>query len=574
MSKILQKAVSRARNRGNKVPVKRTITRGGKTFQQTFWVSPERAEAIKEEIEKKTGKFSKDAQGVLQQAGSLVERYRHAVNSLISPDGSQLRPENADRYNKTWQEIEDKFVQFAAQKLGREAAAMDMDTLESRMYVLSRDFGRNLGFTSSEMQNFGSNFQEKAAKAVKRRFKPWKQKAFGGAFTQSRKPNPFPDRLEVDEHALRDLELYIDNTSKIALVEVDPVHQRHIERWKRKEFSEKDLIADLKRPIEAGIDAYMREFNNVRSPLRAHSDEAYNVFPPDLRTQLARDMARHFTETLESGEHGDGGHRPTTQAVEKPKGKIKKAKMGKAKATSGLHEEQIEMAAYELDFGDDAVYDAYAAPEGYETTITHSDFYDDKLALKGEIKDDRGRVIGEIERNLYREWGGGVVAEHEYFKIKEEFQDQKIGTRMILNQFETYESMGVSKVELSTAWVGRYFWLKCGFRPNDSDEAEIREYVAAKIDKQPWPDEQKAAVHQMLDSDIVDFARMKGLPKIPYRHPRTGRNYDEDGKLYEAPINKAALLDYGAPGWSGELDVGGEDWDKTLEILNGYFEDE
>jgi hypothetical protein len=59
MSKLLQKVI---KNRGQKVAVKKTVTRGGKTFQQTFWVSPQEAAALQKqqqaapEVEKPTKK--------------------------------------------------------------------------------------------------------------------------------------------------------------------------------------------------------------------------------------------------------------------------------------------------------------------------------------------------------------------------------------------------------------------------------------------------------------------------------------------------------------------------------------
>jgi hypothetical protein len=80
-------------------------------------------------------------------------------------------------------------------------------------------------------------------------------------------------------------------------------------------------------------------------------------------------------------------------------------------------------------------------------------------------------------------------------------------------------------------------------------------------------EDEKNIIGDMLDGDLNEFARTKGLPKVEYVDPAPKPG---GPRTRWEPINKAMFIDKHAPGWNGEIEVGGEDWGSTMEVLDGW----
>lgn len=606
MSRKLARAVSlmkvpRSRRQGprpsgmrNRVPVRRTITRGGRTFQQIYWVSPDRAAKLEKKAVQQVGKFGEEAGSTL-----ALERWQQARDrklDLWTRDWKDWDPEDPSGRTLAKQQVEE--LEGLRKKAFTEDAGEVMDKLKQAAPKSgwpkldhTEEVDDLLGVFYQKFRNQPGNGLERmrkilleAEKLAKerganeitvddarkvlvqkglKRPREWKQKSL--TLPVPNPPNPYPERLDVDEVSLRELQIFIENDGGIYRQRREPLEEQAKQQWENGRFSEvafKKAILDSDMLYDGAL-KYTREFGS-RGESGSFYVAARETFPDLLREQLARDFARQFTEELESGEHGEGGHRPPR----KSRKKHKRYKMGKAKVESG-YADRLDSAVSEFNIDSDELMTAFAAPEGYEYTIdsVYGGGYDDDVTVSGSIRNDAGEYVGTMTRHLSKEYDGTLRVEHKEFKIDKEFQDTKIGSRMILNQFENYESWGVGVVDVETAWVGKYFWLKVGFVPDASSERAIRSSAVRFIERSELEDEQKAMVLQKLDGDLIEFARAKNLPMVKYNAPQ----YEG---VKTAPINKALLLDSGAPGWNGSLDVGSDTWDGAMELLNGYFEED
>lgn len=585
MSKILQKAfTARARSDG-RIPIRKNVTRGGKTFQQTFWVTPAQA---KVQHQKAKEEFQKEGKGVFRELDA--EERQDALYSISLSLGVGWANENEGK--EAWSKHEFDRAEFAAEYADRmkdqhrikrpgEAERMQMGD-EDYLAVGQRaadaflNRARQRGIYGPGGTR-GDKFAEEAKKVFKgmrkeekERNRPWEQQSFD--LPEPNPPNPFPDRLDVDEFHLRSLGRFVTNSGDLYQEIRGPIEEAMAKKWKDNDFREKYMVDEIltKGLMNKAAMQYIQQLHpgllpdSKQSPGygRALLRAAETKFPTPLRTQLARDMAREFTKDLESGEWGEGGHRPR-----KKPGKLgKKSKMGKLAIGDHATRSRLQHGADTVGINLAFIEAAYAAPEGYTSSVSRTNSRGGQLNVTTKIKSEDGTSVGHMDRSLYLDEEGDLHAKHNLLRIKDEYQDTGLGTRMILNQFENYEQIGVKSVSLTTEWIGKYLWLKIGFRPDTGDENYLRRDISNFIDEADISDEQKSAVYQMLDGDLVNFARIKGLPEVPYDNP-------ESGEVEMAPINKAALLHDSTSSWGGTIEVDGEDWGSTMEILNGYLDD-
>jgi GNAT superfamily N-acetyltransferase len=520
MSKNLRKVIAN-KHRG-KVPIKKTVHRGGSTFQQTFWVTPAEARALREKAGQQT------------LAGA-------------SP---------------AWQKHEKKV------KRGEEFVTGAKDLLQKVR-------------------------KEKETRAQAEA------------------------RPDIDERALEDLWDFIENDVDLFRRVRGPIEKAAIKDWNNNQYSEKQLqhrFGDML--VSEGVDKYLKTFPIDLPPpsgmdKRLGLDErqrrgmaAFQKFPRALRDQLAKDMARKFTEAAKLGEYGEGGLRPeppppppptqrksklTDEMKQAVKGKFGSGKKGRVVVRMG-NQRHFEEGAELVGLSSDDFREAYATPEEidlydketdtwrtvrpeFEVTsvdLSHrptGDWDDDGwVEIQGDILDEEGQELGEMARTIKRV-DGRLVVSHDLLWMEPSAKGSGLGTQMILNQLEQYEEMGVDRVTLGSADIGRYLWLKVGFVPDRHDQAMIRERATGFIDQLDIDDDTKDMFQDLVDGDLTKLARAEGLPKVPYQY------WDRDRRVFTtkfAPFNKAVLLDRSSKGWSGTLEVGGPDWSNTKEILYGY----
>lgn len=68
-----------------------------------------------------------------------------------------------------------------------------------------------------------------------------------------------------------------------------------------------------------------------------------------------------------------------------------------------------------------------------------------------------------IVREYHRNKRGELIVHHAYFTVEESAQGAGLGKRILRNQVEQYERLGVAKIKTEAAWVGQYTWPRMGF---------------------------------------------------------------------------------------------------------------
>lgn len=528
------------------------IQRGGKSFQQTYWVSPGRAKELKQKAKKDVEATVKAGKSVFTELDAardftkLVDKYEdHAFRDELEVKladkwkGKTLSEKDMrDSYRRIVDDAAETAIQYRPGYSGSTAEAVDNEA--RRMFPESIRRALVKSKTKEMLKDLKETFPDGG-------IRPWKQKSL--ALPEA----PKPIELSPEEqHAAQDLLLTLDNDGQFYSKVLNGVKTRHTRAWQNGSYDQEKALDLLRRAVKTGVDEYYPSSDLAK----------LQEFTPNVVKQVARDfeeLHRDFMEEM----HGPLKDRQKPKS--QPKGK--RAMKDMVVEDSDVREE-IEEGVEALDISYEDLADTYGAPEGFEFVVERTDFQDwntTSLDVNGTIYDDDLRQVGTMKRSIHRDEEGDLHATHHLFKLNESAQDSGIGTRMVLNQFESYEALDVRSVSLDTAWVGKYLWLKLGFVPSEDDEPQLRSSISRFIDNADLEDDQKSAVYQMLDGDLNNFARIRGLPEVRYADPETGE--DE-----YAPINKAALLHKHSYAWSGRIEVGGDDWDTTMEILNGYID--
>ncbi len=58
----------------------------------------------------------------------------------------------------------------------------------------------------------------------------------------------------------------------------------------------------------------------------------------------------------------------------------------------------------------------------------------------------------------------GKVVKHEYFVLKDEFQDQKVASKIHKKEIQTYRACGFKEIQLDAAWDGLVVWKRQHFK--------------------------------------------------------------------------------------------------------------
>lgn len=114
----------------------------------------------------------------------------------------------------------------------------------------------------------------------------------------------------------------------------------------------------------------------------------------------------------------------------------------------------------------------YKAPPGYEVHFDQVGAIDDMdgVSLRAVIKDESGNDAGKLQRELFRDENGDLVAFHSSIDVDEAHRGKGISDSLTASSLQGYADMGVRRVDLDATWVGRYQWLKAGWTPTSPDE--------------------------------------------------------------------------------------------------------
>lgn len=177
------------------------------------------------------------------------------------------------------------------------------------------------------------------------------------------------------------------------------------------------------------------------------------------------------------------------------------------------------------------------------------------VVLSGEIVDDTATKIGEITRSFIRHPDGSLEVHHDYFRIDRSSKlGQGGGAAMMGQALEAYEQLGVDKVTVQAAWIGKYTWASFGYdwsaseADSKQDELErfLREHNVANADR----------IARAASRHAYDVARLD-IPGVTHQFTRqqmmniSGTTDAPPTTPDPMPIGKAFLMQ--CDGWEGTI---------------------
>lgn len=96
-----------------------------------------------------------------------------------------------------------------------------------------------------------------------------------------------------------------------------------------------------------------------------------------------------------------------------------------------------------------------------------------EVEIKSVLSDTKGNHLGMLNRTYTRDESGALTVHHDYFVLDDSQKGKGFGGKVIKNQLNQYEHLGVSKIETLAAWDGRYVWPKMGFELSDPGEKAL-----------------------------------------------------------------------------------------------------
>lgn len=180
------------------------------------------------------------------------------------------------------------------------------------------------------------------------------------------------------------------------------------------------------------------------------------------------------------------------------------------------------------------------------------------VQFKGDILGPNGQKIGRITRSFIRypksrqHPSGEFEVHHDFFKIDDVAeQGKKTGEAMLRQSIQTYEELGVDKLTVDAAWVGRYTWANFGY---NWTENYGRDTIAPRLTR-------------YLTMKGIDRNRAAKLASEVCTESWSVAKLDVDGKTIsvvsegekmDMKLGKAFLLEY--------TDTSGDMWSGTINL--------
>jgi SPP1 gp7 family putative phage head morphogenesis protein len=139
--------------------------------------------------------------------------------------------------------------------------------------------------------------------------------------------------------------------------------------------------------------------------------------------------------------------------------------------------------------------------------IQPSPFDADQIEVTGIF--GKSHIVREYQRNKR----GELIVHHAYFKVEDAHQAAGLGKRILANQVDQYEKLGVAKIKTEAAWVGQYTWPRMGFTLREEAELEPLKKAFATFAREAYDlTEEDAAV--MADVTSIHQLAMVQLPPM------------------------------------------------------------
>lgn len=152
-------------------------------------------------------------------------------------------------------------------------------------------------------------------------------------------------------------------------------------------------------------------------------------------------------------------------------------------------------------------------PPGYALKETIRDYSslgknpEPRLAISAGILDDKQKVIGTFNRIYKKDADGKLEVKHVAFFLDKKVQNSGIGRELFNAQVEAYRKLGIDKVTLDAAEVGKYVWAKAGFEWTDPKQVKhVFEKLEAKVARKIGAAAAKKVMSQLNTAE--DVARL------------------------------------------------------------------
>jgi hypothetical protein len=88
-----------------------------------------------------------------------------------------------------------------------------------------------------------------------------------------------------------------------------------------------------------------------------------------------------------------------------------------------------------------------------------------------------------ISRTFFKTLDGEIVVKHDSLYLSAKAQGQKLGSSIVKEQVSAYERLGIGRVTLDSAEVGRYYWPKIGFEASAEELARTKSRMGLWLER-------------------------------------------------------------------------------------------
>lgn len=184
------------------------------------------------------------------------------------------------------------------------------------------------------------------------------------------------------------------------------------------------------------------------------------------------------------------------------------------------------------------------------------------LRVEGRFRD--AGEIWFVERTL--NLSGAAFNADEMF-IPEGDAGEGRGRRLMADLVGTCKLVGVSRIRLQARQIGRYAWLRMGFKPDLGSWMDLRRTLLAGIYsfEESLGGGMVGELARRIAHGREETANFLAALDNPVPSPRL---VGPDGRPREVPLGKALFLDFGGD-WSGEYVVEDNDMDRIAKLYLG-----
>lgn len=174
------------------------------------------------------------------------------------------------------------------------------------------------------------------------------------------------------------------------------------------------------------------------------------------------------------------------------------------------------------------------------------------ISYEGHITDKAGNKIGDFQRSFIRHDNGELEVHHDLFKIDvPKKHGQGAGEAMLRQSIRAYEPMGVNKITVDAAWVGKYTWASFGYNWGEQKAPLMEGRLSSFLHRNGVSAADAARISKEIAGESWKVASLD-IPGMKIKVPPIKVGGKIIREASEESAGKAFLLS-GDWTWSGEL---------------------